>query len=238
MFWPVKRWLCPMGLALWALPQVANAETVTDTHAEPLRPKKQYIVAAIGDSLTDARGGGGKYLSYLRKRCPGSQFDNYGRGGEMVNQMRRRFMQDILGPAKPTYTHVIVFGGVNDVYSDQTAKRTPAKIQADLLAMYTMAKEAGIHVVALTIAPWGGFRRYFNPTRASATRQVNRWIDQQQQEGVIASAIDAYGLLSCGDPEKLCPDFEPPFRDGLHFNEKGHERLGEALWSRVFSDCR
>lgn len=145
-----------MGLALWALPQVANAETVTDTHAEPLRPKKQYIVAAIGDSLTDARGGGGKYLSYLRKRCPGSQFDNYGRGGEMVNQMRRRFMQDILGPAKPTYTHVIVFGGVNDVYSDQTAKRTPAKIQADLLAMYTMAKEAGIHVVALTIAPWGG----------------------------------------------------------------------------------
>ena len=47
----------------------------------------------------------------------------------MVNQMRRRFDDDVFGPGKPAYTHVIVFGGVNDLYSDLTAGRTPALIE-------------------------------------------------------------------------------------------------------------
>ena len=216
------------------------AETSTEASAETSGTKvlpKRYVVAAVGDSLTDARSSGGKFLSYLRERCPESQFDNYGRGGEMVNQMRRRFERDVTAPGKPVYTHVIVFGGVNDVYSDLTAHRTPQKIEGDLLKMYEMARAAGIEVVALSIAPWGGFRRYFNPTRSAATLEVNRWIERQANEGVVEHFVDAYGLLSCGDPEKLCPAFVPPFNDGLHFNVKGHEVLGEALFTGVFSDC-
>jgi len=218
------------------LPAVADDAPAEGVSKPPTT--KRYVVAAIGDSLTDARSGGGKFLSYLRERCPESQFDNYGRGGEMVNQMRRRFERDVTGPGKPAYTHVIVFGGVNDVYSDLTAKRTPEKIQKDLLSMYTMAREANIRVVALTIAPWGGFRRYFNPTRAAATLEVNRWIGLQRREGTVQHVVDAYGLLSCGDAERLCPEVVPPFNDGLHFNAKGHERLGKALFEGVFSDCR
>ena len=156
----------------------------------------------------------------------------------MVNQMRRRFVNDITASGKPPYTHVIVFGGVNDVYSDLTAHRTPEKIERDLLAMYTMARDANIKVVALAIAPWGGFSRYFNPTRSAATLEVNKWIEQQEKERTIQAFVDAYGLLSCGDPEKLCPEYVPPFNDGLHFNAKGHEKLGEALFNKVFSDCR
>lgn len=197
----------------------------------------RYVVAAVGDSITDARSGG-KYLAYLAKRCPRSRFDNYGKGADMVNQMRRRFANDVLGPSKPAYTHVIVFGGVNDLYSDLTAKRTPAKIEKDLTWMYGMAKERGAKVIAITVAPWGGFRRYYNARRGAATLEVNRWMSQQQLESKIDHVVDAYSLLSCGDPEKLCPDYAPPFNDGLHFNARGHEKLGHALYEQVFSDCR
>lgn len=216
---------------------VSSAEEPAPPVTEKPTEGTRYVVAAVGDSLTDARGGG-KYLAYLAKRCPESRFDNYGRGADMVNQMRRRFAREVFGPSKPKYTHVIVFGGVNDLYSDLTAKRTPEKIGKDLTIMYEMARERGAKVVALTVAPWGGFRRYYNARRGATTLEVNLWMIQQQVEGKIDYVVDAYGLLSCGDPEKLCPDFVPPFNDGLHFNAKGHEKLGQAIHDQVFSDCR
>jgi len=200
-------------------------------------------VAAIGDSLTDARSHGGKFLDYLRERCPASQFDNYGKGGQMVNQMRKRFAADVLGePAvpnasKPAYTHVIVFGGVNDLYSDLTAKRTPKLIEKDLLWMYQAAKGKSAEVIALTVAPWGGFTRYYNGSRGAATQTLNRWIRAQQTAGTVDHVIDTYPLLSCGSPERLCPQYMLPFKDGLHFGTEGHKKLGEALYTKVFSSC-
>ncbi len=214
---------------------VALAATPGLAHADP--PKTPAIVAAMGDSLTDARVGGGKFLDLLRKRCPKSQFDNYGKGGQMVNQMRHRFDDDVFGPGKPAYTHVIVFGGVNDLYSDQTAGRTPALIERDLTAMYQDARRHGAKVVAVTVAPWGGFTRYWNASRSAATLEVNRWILAQRDAGAVDAVIDAYSLLSCGDPTVLCPAFTAPFKDGLHFGGEGHEKLGEAMFAQVFSAC-
>jgi lysophospholipase L1-like esterase len=202
----------------------------------------KYVVAAIGDSLTDSRAGGGKYLAHLREKCPESRFDNYGVGGEMVNQMRRRFARDVLGdppdPTKPRYTHVIVFGGVNDLYSDLTAGRTVEKISRDLTIMYESARQRGLRVVALTVAPWGGFRRYYNEKRGRATSELNGWIKDQAERGLVHHVVDAYALLSCGQPERLCEEYSKPFKDGLHFGPIGHQRLGEALEQTVFSDCR
>ena len=226
-------------IVAWGLAASASTPSGGDgTGAAADKPRQRYVVAAVGDSLTDARSHGGKFLAYLHDRCPESQFDNYGRGAEMVNQMRRRFARDVLGPNKPAYTHVIIFGGVNDLYSDLTAKRTPAKIERDLQQMYDLAHERGIQVIALTVAPWGGFTRYYNAHRGQTTVEVNRWIFDQQKQGKIEHAIDAYGLLSCGDPERLCPKFVKPFNDGIHFNADGHKLLGEALHRAVFADCR
>jgi lysophospholipase L1-like esterase len=199
--------------------------------------KRAVIVATMGDSLTDARSHGGKFLDLLRERCPQSRFDNFGKGGNMVNQMRRRFAGEIFAPGKPAYTHVIVFGGVNDLYSDLTAGRTPALIEADLATMYSEAHSHGARVVAITVAPWGGFTRYFNASRSAATLEVNKWILGLRDSGTIEAAVDAYGLLSCGDPTKLCPRFAVPYTDGLHFGAEGHKRLGEALFDQVFSNC-
>lgn len=196
-------------------------------------------VAAIGDSLTDARSHGGKYLDYLREACPESRFDNYGKGGENVEQMRRRFARDVLGASKPAYTHVIVFGGVNDILGDTSAGRSTARIQRDLDAMYETARQAGIRTVAITVSPWGGYTKFYTPRRALATRSVNQWILSQAREGHVDHAVDAHSLLSCGDPEKLCNAFQMRWiRDGLHFNEEAHAKLGKALRETVFSRCR
>lgn len=202
----------------------------------PETAKQRYVVAAIGDSLTDARANGGKYLNYLRERCPQSQFDNYGKGGDMTNQMRKRFVRDVM-PSKTAYTHVIVFGGVNDLYSDLTAKRTPKLVGKDLTEMYQGARKRGARVVALTVAPWGGFKAYYNASRGAATLELNRWIVAQKAAGVVDHVIDTYPMLSCGDPEHLCPSVMAPSTDGLHFGPEGHLKIGKALHEQVFADC-
>jgi hypothetical protein len=91
--------------------------------------------------------------------------------------------------------------------------------------------------VALTVAPWGGFKRFFNEGRSNATLVLNRWILAQQDVHVVDGVVDAYGLLSCGDPTRLCPAYMPPFADGIHFGDEGHGKLGEALYASVFANC-
>ena len=103
--------------------------------------------------------------------------------------------------------------------------------------MYELAHQHGVKVVAVTVTPWGGFTRYFNPSRGAATLEVNRWILAQRDTGKVDAAVDAYSMLSCGDPAMLCPTFVPPFRDGLHFGPEGHRRLGEKLFAQVFASC-
>jgi hypothetical protein len=82
---------------------LALASAAPTARADPASPSP-VVVAAMGDSLSDPRVGGGKYLDVLPKRCPRVRFDSYGKGGEMVNQMRHRFTDDIFGPGKPAYT--------------------------------------------------------------------------------------------------------------------------------------
>jgi lysophospholipase L1-like esterase len=190
----------------------------------------------MGDSLTDYKSAGGKFIRQLEERCPQSRFDNYGKGGEMVNQMRRRFAT-LFTPDKPEYTHIVIFGGVNDLYSDLTASRTNERIEADLLAMYTAAREHGAQVVAINVAPWGGFKKYFNARRGATTLALNGWIAQQRGHSLDA-VVDAHTLLRCGDAHRLCPDYQKPFKDGIHFGPEGHRILGQALFEAAFENCR
>ena len=225
--------------ALFAAGQPAAApDARSGRDAASAAPTRVYSVAAVGDSLSDPKSGGAKYLELLRERCPESRFDTYGRGGTMVSQIRKRFRQDLFGPSRPSYTHVIVFGGVNDVGSNETAHRTVPKITGDLQAMYAEARRRGVSVVAVTIAPWGGLRSFHNPQRQQMTLEINAWIRDSKRAGRIDHVVDAYGLLSCGTPERLCKRYEAPFNDGLHFNEEGHRKLGAAFHAQVFSDCR
>jgi lysophospholipase L1-like esterase len=234
---PLASALLPTPISTPPGPALLNtAQEPSDAGEKPPSAGHRYVIAAVGDSLTDPRSHGGGYLDYVKARCPGLELDNFGRGGTMVNQMRRHFDEEVASSQKP-YTHLVVFGGVNDLYSDLTALRTPAKIETDLGYMYGVAKARGMRVIVLTVAPWGGFTRYFNPSRGEATHTLNAWIREQPAAGRVDGVIDAYALLSCGDPDTLCDRFFTPFKDGIHFGPEGHRLLGEALYRAAFSDC-
>ena len=150
----------------------------------------------------------------------------------MVNQMRKRFARDVLGQG---FSHVLILGGVNDLYSDQTAGRTVAKIESDLSAMYAAARAQGLQVIALTVAPWGGFKHH-TPARAATTRELNTWIIAQKAAGKVDAVLDMGPVLSCGDPERLCEGLG--LKDGLHWTSAGHDRVAQALREQVFTGCR
>jgi lysophospholipase L1-like esterase len=213
-----------------AAPAAPSAEPPTER-----RPPRPCRVALIGDSLTDERFGGG-YVRYLKARAPASRFVNFAKGGAMVNQMRRQ-LDAMLVDAEGQFTHLVVFGGVNDLYSDETAGRTVAKIEADLGLLYSTGKTRGLRVVAITVAPWGGFEKYYNARRGAATLELNVWILAGRARGAVDVAVDAYALLSCGDGERLCPRYTMTKDDGLHFGKLGHEALGKALYDAEFHAC-
>jgi lysophospholipase L1-like esterase len=212
----------------------ADVLPVASTSPAPERPITSLLV--LGDSLSDEAVGGGGYVRLLRERCRGALVDNHAKGGFMVNQVRKRFETAVVGRGQ-RYSHAVVFGGVNDLYSDKTANRTLTRIQTDLSAIYGRLKAAGVHVTAITVTPWGGFKKWFTPERSRNTLALNAWIVEQARSGVIDSVVDAYPLLSCGDAEQLCPELAAPHKDGLHFGKLGHQKLGQALLDSVFSGC-
>jgi lysophospholipase L1-like esterase len=193
-------------------------------------------VLILGDSLSDEKVGGGGFVRILRERCPKTTFDNRAKGGFMVNQIRKRLETEVL-PENRSYSHAIVFGGVNDLYSDQTANRTLERIQADLSRIYADLKARGTDVIAITVTPWGDFKRWFTPARSRNTLALNGWISSQAASGALSAALDAYPLLSCGDPERLCPELAAPHKDGLHFGKLGHQKLAQALLQGPFNGC-
>jgi hypothetical protein len=140
-------------------------------------------------------------------------------------------------PELRRYSDLIVFGGVNDLYSDETAGRSLSKIQADLTYMYRTAKAHQVRVVALTVAPWGGFSRYFTERRALNTHRLNAWILERAETGEVDAVVDTHRLLACRGSEVLCPDDAKPFKDGLHFGRTGHRKVGLALLSTAFAEC-
>lgn len=203
---------------------------------------RRYVVAAIGDSLTDTRAGGGGYLAALRARCPESRFDAYGVGGQRTDHMRWRFGADLWGknapwPKKPKYSHVLVLGGVNDLASTSLFDARTERIQRNLSYMFRRGRENGLSVVALTVPPFGRLRG-FEDRRLEATARLNRWILDEAARGHVDHAVDINPLLSCGDPAVLCPTYRRFANDQIHWGKRGHETVGQALHRQVFSDCR
>ena len=146
----------------------------------------------------------------------------------MVNQMLGRLHQ-YFDEDPSVFSHIVVFGGVNDLYSDQTAHRTLPKIERDLTEMYRLARSHSQVVIAITVAPWGGFRRWYTDDRGRNTGELNQWIEHTHDRGDTDMVVVSDAVLTCGDPNSLCPALMPPFHDGLHFGTEGHRKLGEAL---------
>jgi lysophospholipase L1-like esterase len=214
-------------------PEEPNPRSISRSVAAAATPNSCRVLA-LGDSLTDPSSNGGGYLKGWTQRCAHCQFTNLAHGGAMVNQMLRT-LREHLSTSPADYTSVVVFGGVNDLYSDQTAHRTLERIERDLSAIYRLARGHSTTVIAITVAPWGGFHRWYTEERGHNTYALNHWIVERQALGEVNAVVDSFPVLSCGNPEQLCPAYMPPYRDGLHFGPEGHRRLSDALL-RVLGD--
>lgn len=235
---PISRAASRLGPGLAAL--LAAALAAAAPSPEP-GATRRYSVAAVGDSLTDPRSGGGKYLQELAHRCPESRFDAYGVGGQRTDHMRWRFAHDVLGRGRrhppPRYDHVIVLGGVNDVLSAGIHHAPIARIQRNLTYMYGLATRADVRVVAVTIPPWGRLAGVHDE-RVRATDRLNAWILARAKHGDVDHAVDIRAALTCGDERSLCPKLRRFPNDLVHWNATGHRAVAELLHRQVFSDCR
>jgi len=219
--------------------KTSNTNPAADAAPLAHENKRRFVSAALGDSITDKKSGGGGFLAHAQSACPESTFLNFGKGGDMTNQMLRRLKSDILPRvASDKIDTLIVFGGVNDLYSDLTAGRKNEVIERDLSAIYALGREAGLRVIAITVSPWGGFSKYWNPRRGENTKLLNSWILGLEANNKVDLVVDSFPLLSCGQPDVLCPEYEKPHQDGLHPGPEGHAVLGKKLVTIAFPDCR
>ncbi|MEZ4221398.1 MAG: SGNH/GDSL hydrolase family protein [Polyangiaceae bacterium] len=234
------RALIPCGIAALVLVG-AGAVAAPGAETAEAPPTQRYRVAAIGDSLTDVRVGGGHYLTELARKCPKSRFDAYGVGGQQTLHMRWRFDVDLnqwskLPARRVDYTHVIVLGGVNDLSAGSVTHPRLGRVKANLAAMYVRGKRRGLRVVAVTLPPWGRLMGGYDK-RATATHSLNDWILDRARIGVVDHAVDIHPILSCGDTDELCPRYRRFATDRVHWNHEGHRLVADALHTQVFADC-
>ena len=195
-------------------------------------------VIALGDSITDPSSVGGAYLTYLGRHCPNNPLLNLGKGADMLNQMRKRWIDytDLHQEELKDYGTLIVYGGVNDLYSDETAFRTVDKMLSDIATIDARAAQFGLRRIYITVSPWGGFKRWYSAKRGKDTIRFNEELLKLASPPEVL-VLDSYPLLSCGSSEILCPEYALPHRDGLHPGKKGHQILGEALVKLGFANC-
>lgn len=193
---------------------IASAGTATPT----LREKK---IAMLGDSITADDG----YGKTLRKALPGFVVDNFGISGQSSTKIKNRIKQiDSSTTGKKAldlanYGTVVVLAGVNNTGKVE-------QVKSDLEQIYAAARLAGVKVVAVTLPPWRS--KYWNPTLAKNTLEINEWIRAQNGKTVDA-VVDLYALLDDGTG-KQAKDYK---KDGLHPNAKGQAALGELVLAEL-----
>jgi lysophospholipase L1-like esterase len=223
---PVSRaWIAAVGAT------TADEEAPALAQPPPPEPpaKRAYVVAVIGDSITDFRSHGGGYVRTLASMCPKSRFDGYGVGGQRASDLRARFQEELFARGKPPYTHVIIEGGVNDLLVGTMDDARLAAMEGDFAAMYAMARARGVEVISLTV-----------PAFLHATR-LQLAMDDALDDFMIANApraVDLRDLLGCKDDAgAVCPAFRRVPQDSVHWNARGHELVAAALRDAAFADC-
>ena len=127
------------------------------------------------------------------------------------------------------------FGLTASVWTRDLAK---GKRVAERIEAGTVCVNEVLYTHGIGQTPWGGFKKWFTPERSQNTQSLNGWILSRPSANAISSAVDAYPLLSCGEPERLCPELAAPYKDGLHFGKLGHQKLAKALLDGPFQGCQ
>lgn len=149
---------------------------------------------------------------------------NYGISGNTTTQMLARFNQQIISSGLVDY--VIIMGGVNDLAGSINA----TAIEANLQAMYDMAHNAGIKVIAMTVTPWKNSSSW-NSTKQTQTLALNSWIMAMPTN--VDYVINTYDLLNnlAGDNGALLAAYDSG--DHIHPNQTGLELIGTTINSSI-----
>jgi lysophospholipase L1-like esterase len=173
-------------------------------------------IYCMGDSLTEA----GVYETELMALL-GSNWStiNLGRSGDKTSDMFARFQTDVIDPGDAAY--VIIWGGVVDVYTSITEDT-----ETNLQAMYTMAHNAGIKVVAVNITPLNDI------SKADKIRllEINSWI--QATASNVDYVADAYTAIEDPDhPGQILPVYDSG--DHVHLSNAGYAVVAETIYDTV-----
>lgn len=155
-----------------------------------------------------------QYAFWLTRTHPCWRVLNRGVNGERADQIRARFVRDVVDAAARL---VVIIAGVNDIYEG----RQPAAVVDELEAMYNMARDAGIPVVAGSILPYDTATDVQN----QRMRIVNGWIQQYGQRHRHVTWCDTRAAVAApGNPNRLAAT-----ADGLHPSPDGYRLMALAI---------
>jgi lysophospholipase L1-like esterase len=151
-----------------------------------------------------------QYAYWLMQAHPDWVVVNQGINGQRSDQIRARFDADVVA-RHPVV--VVIIAGVNDVYQGRSVEQ----VEAELAAMYTQAREAGIRVVAGSIIPYNTATAEQN----ARMHAINAWIASQPNVRFVdtRAAVSAAGRA---DALATSPD-------GLHPDAAGYRKMAEAI---------
>ncbi|OGO11685.1 MAG: hypothetical protein A2Y53_05220 [Chloroflexi bacterium RBG_16_47_49] len=173
-------------------------------------------IYCIGDSLTDA----GVYeIELMALLGPDWLTIEIGKSADTTADMLARFQADVIDYGDAAY--VIIWGGANDIRSLPVEES-----QANLQAMYTMAHDAGIKVVAVTITPLNSEPA---PNKLKMLA-INSWI--QSTAINVDFFADAYTAINDPDnPGNILPDYDSG--DHAHLSHLGYAKVAETIYDAV-----
>jgi lysophospholipase L1-like esterase len=194
------------------------------------------VFAALGDSLTRGfvpydpfrpMGPGIPYTSYLDNivitalsrqgvEDVSVQFLNFGLNGDSTRGMLRRLGSRV-ALLQPDY--VIVWGGINDLYSGSP----PENIMDNLEALYVKSSEIGLKPIACTLTSVTDFEAVIPSIMA-----LNGLIIDYCSENAIQVA-DLFSATSDSEGRLL----ERFSSDGVHLTAAGNERVAQAIHEDV-----
>ena len=145
---------------------------------------------------------------------------NKGISAQYTEQMLARFQHDIIDPGDAAY--VIIWGGAIDVRFGTPEETTKSNLQN----MYTMAQNAGIKVVAVTITPQNDLSA---PNKAKIL-SINSWIKNSAIN--VDFIADAYTAVEDpSHPGNILPAYDQG--DHVHFSYLGYSAVASTIYYAV-----
>jgi lysophospholipase L1-like esterase len=157
-------------------------------------------------------------VAFLERELPHRSFTNLGVVGQGTAAILRRLRSQVIGQ---DYDEVIIEAGINDIGRSDALEYIPR----NLARMVREAKTAGLHVVLLTLTPYGA--------QAGRVRAVNEVIRRDGRQWGADVIVDVYAPLADWRGH-LRSDLVGD-RMGLHPTRAGQELMGQSILTTAYA---